>query len=264
MTQKRRAVTKRVPKNRKKRSKGATVLLSVLFTFLLTAVFVCLYLLVFMVSYVNGDSKINLEEYKENQDQTTIIYAYDTNNEVTELSRLHGEQNRVWVTYSENPDESVIPQNLANAYIALEDKRFYDHGGVDWFRTLSSAVKYHFKQGGSTLTQQLIKNLTGENGKTVNRKFYEILSALNLEKNASKQTILEAYMNTVYMSHGCYGVQTASEKYFGKNVQDLNLAECASLAAITQSPSKYDPLIHPEENKKRQKVCLDNMLKQGK
>ena len=264
MTQKRRAVTKRAPKNRKKRSKGATVLLSVLFTVLLTAVFVCLYLLVFMVSYVNGDSKINLEEYKENQDQTTIIYAYDTNNEVTELSRLHGEQNRVWVTYSENPDESVIPQNLANAYIALEDKRFYDHGGVDWFRTLSSAVKYHFKQGGSTLTQQLIKNLTGENGKTVNRKFYEILSALNLEKNASKQTILEAYMNTVYMSHGCYGVQTASEKYFGKNVQDLNLAECASLAAITQSPSKYDPLIHPEENKKRQKVCLDNMLKQGK
>ena len=83
MTQKRRAVTKRVPKNRKKRSKGATVLLSVLFTFLLTAVFVCLYLLVFMVSYVNGDSKINLEEYKENQDQSTIIYAYDTNNEVT-------------------------------------------------------------------------------------------------------------------------------------------------------------------------------------
>lgn len=124
MTQKRRAVTKRVPKNRKKRSKGATVLLSVLFTVLLTAVIVCLYLLVFMVSYVNGDSKINLEEYKENQDQTTIIYAYDTNNEVTELSRLHGEQNRVWVTYSENPDESVIPQNLANAYIALEDKRF--------------------------------------------------------------------------------------------------------------------------------------------
>lgn len=176
-----------------------------------------------MVSYVNGDSKINLEEYKENQDQTTIIYAYDTNNEVTELSRLHGEQNRVWVTYSENPDESVIPQNLANAYIALEDKRFYDHGGVDWFRTLSSAVKYHFKQGGSTLTQQLIKNLTGENGKTVNRKFYEILSALNLEKNASKQTILEAYMNTVYMSHGCYGVQTASEKYFGKMCRTLIL-----------------------------------------
>ena len=115
---------------------------------------------------------------------------------------------------------------------------FYDHGGVDWFRTLSSAVKYHFKQGGSTLTQQLIKNLTGENGKTVNRKFYEILSALNLEKNASKQTILEAYMNTVYMSHGCYGVQTASESISEKNVQDLNLAECASLAAITQSPSK--------------------------
>ena len=121
MTQKRRAVTKRVPKNRKKRSKGTTIML------ILFIRAIILYLLVFMVSYVNGDSKINLEEYKENQDQTTIIYAYDTNNEVTELSRLHGEQNRVWVTYSENPDESVIPQNLANAYIALEDKRFYDH-----------------------------------------------------------------------------------------------------------------------------------------
>ena len=87
-------------------------MLSVLFTVLLTAVIVCLYLLVFMVSYVNGDSKINLEEYKENQDQTTIIYAYDTNNEVTELSRLHGEQNRVWVTYSENPDEALYRKIL--------------------------------------------------------------------------------------------------------------------------------------------------------
>lgn len=257
---------KKRPVNKKKKhhSKAVTALLAVLLTGLLSLVIVCLYLLIFMISYVNGDSKINLEEYKENQDQTTIIYSYDSNNEVTELARLHGEQNRVWVTYKENADESVIPQNLAKAYIALEDKRFYKHGGVDWFRTMSSAVKYQFKQGGSTLTQQLIKNLTGENGATFNRKFYEILSALNLEKNASKETIIEAYMNTVYMSHGCYGVQTASEKYFGKNVQDLNLAECAALAAITQSPSKYDPLLHPDKNRERQLTCLDNMLKQEK
>ncbi len=256
------------PKKRKrinpKHRKSISVLLALALTAILTVMTVGIYFLSFAVSYVNGESKVDLEEYKENQDQTTFIYAYDENNEVLELARLHGEQNRVWVTYRENPDESVIPQNLANAYIALEDKRFYNHSGVDWFRTASALIKDRGTTGGSTLTQQLIKNLTGENKRTLNRKFYEILMALNLEKNVSKETILEAYMNTVYMSHGCYGVQTASEVYFGKNVQDLNLAECASLAAITQSPSKYDPLLHPEENRKRQMTCLDNMLHQKK
>lgn len=262
------AQKKPAPKKRKKinskHRKNITVLLALALTALLTVMTVGIYFLSFAVSYVNGDAKVNLEEYKENQDQTTIIYAYDANNEVLELARLHGEQNRVWVAYRENPDESVIPQNLADAYIALEDKRFYKHSGVDWFRTASALVKDMGKTGGSTLTQQLIKNLTGENKRTLNRKFYEILMALNLEKNVSKETILEAYMNTVYMSHGCYGVQTASEVYFGKNVQDLNLAECASLAAITQSPSKYDPLLHPDKNRNRQMTCLDNMLEQKK
>lgn len=248
----------------KKQRNTITVLLCFALTALLTVLIVGIYFLAFATSYVNGEPKVNLEEYKENQDQTTIIYAYDQNNEVLELARLHGEQNRVWVTYRENPDESVIPQNLANAYIALEDKRFYDHNGVDWFRTASAIIKDKGNTGGSTITQQLIKNLTGENKRTLNRKFYEILTALNLEKNVSKETVLEAYMNTVYMSHGCYGVQTASEKYFGKNVENLNLAECAALAAITQAPSKYDPLIHPEENRKRQTTCLKNMCKQGK
>lgn len=250
-------------KQRKPRN-GITALLCAVFTALLTMLIVGVYFLVFMISYVDGEPKVNLEEYKENQDQTTIIYAYDSNDEVLELARLHGEQNRVWVTYRENPDESVIPQHLADAYIALEDKRFYKHNGVDWFRTASAIIKDKGNTGGSTITQQLIKNLTGENKRTLNRKFYEILMALNLEKNVSKETVLEAYMNTVYMSHGCYGVQTAAEKYFGKNVEDLNLAECASLAAITQAPSKYDPLLHPEENRKRQMTCLDNMLAQGK
>ncbi len=255
---------KRQKKLAKKDRNVITVLLALALTALLTVMTVSIYFLSFMVSYVNGDAKVNLEEYKENQDQTTFIYAYDSNNEVTELARLHGEQNRVWVTYRENPEESVIPQNLANAYVALEDKRFYEHKGVDWFRTTSAIVKDRGRTGGSTLTQQLIKNLTGENKRTLNRKFYEILMALNLEKNVSKETILEAYMNTVYMSHGCYGVQTASEKYFGKNVEDLNLAECASLAAITQAPSTYDPLIHPEDNRKRQLKCLEKMLEEEK
>ena len=242
---------------------AVTVLLACALTALLTVLIVGIYVLAFAVSYVNGEAKVNLEEYKQNQDQTTFIYAYDDNGETVQLARLHGEQNRVWVTYREYPEESTIPQNLANAYIALEDKRFYSHHGVDWFRTLSAVIKDRGSTGGSTITQQLIKNLTGENKRTLNRKFYEILMALNLEKNVSKETVLEAYMNTVYMSHGCYGVQTAAETYFGKNVQDLNLAECASLAAITQSPSKNDPLLHPEENRKRQLTCLANMEEEG-
>ena len=104
----------------KKRRITITALLALALTAILTASTVGIYVLSFMVSYVNGEPQVNLEEYKENQDQTTFIYAYDANNEVTEIARLHGEQNRIWVTYRENPDESVIPQDLANAYIALE------------------------------------------------------------------------------------------------------------------------------------------------
>lgn len=256
---------KRKPLSKKNRIR-ITVLLAMALTALLTVMTVSTYFLVFMVSYVNGEAKVNLEEYKENQDQTTIIYAYadnSENSEVVELARLHGEQNRVWVTYRENSEDSVIPQYLADAYVALEDKRFYSHKGVDWFRTASATFKDKGKTGGSTITQQLIKNLTSENKRTLNRKFYEILMALNLEKNISKETILEAYMNTIYMSHGCYGVQTASEVYFGKNVEELSLAECAALAAITNRPSEYDPLLHPENTRKRQLSCLEKMLDEG-
>lgn len=264
--------TKQTKTIKKKRKTSLTVLLAVAITALVSAAVIGIYFLVFAVSFVNGESKINLEEYKQNQDQTTFIYAYDANDEPFELTRLHGEQNRIWVAYNEtDPEASVIPQNLANAYIALEDVRFRKHDGVDWSRTISATAENIVKKilhkgkgsGGSTLTQQLIKNLTGENERILSRKFYEILLALNLEKNVSKETILEAYMNTVYMSHGCYGVQTASENYFGKNVQDLNLAECAALASITKAPSANDPLSHPEKNRARQVYCLDNMLKEG-
>ena len=252
---------KRKKKQRKPLSPGARRALTVVFALALTAMLtltiISCYILGFCASYINGDPKINISEYKENQAQTTIIYAYDKNNEVVELKRLHGEQNRVWIEIKE------IPDNLKKAYIALEDKRFRKHSGVDWLRTAKAVMTFGESGGGSTLTQQLIKNLTGENGITVSRKFYEILNALNLEKNVSKDTILEAYLNTVYMSHGCYGVKTASEKYFGKQVSQLNAAECACIAAITQNPSKFDPLNHYEDNRKRQLTCLENMLEEG-
>lgn len=237
--------------------KFLTVLLSIAFTGILCVGIIGIYILGFCASYVNGDVKMNIEEYKENQAQTTIIFAYDQNNEPKELTRLHGEQNRVWISLDQ------IPDSLENAYIALEDKRFLKHDGVDWIRTFKSVITFGKSGGGSTLTQQLIKNLTGENGYTISRKFYEILNALNLEKNSDKNTILEAYLNTVYMSHGCYGVKTASERYFGKDVSEINVAEAACLAAITKNPTKNDPISHPEENRKRQLACLNYMLEEG-
>lgn len=243
-------------KKHKKMNKALLAVLAVLFTGFLTCVIIGSYVLFDVIRTVNGDRLIDLEFYKQNQDQTTIIYANDAENNPVELARLHGAQNRVWVS------KDNMSEWMGKAFVSLEDKRFEKHNGVDWVRTILGVAKSKFKQGGSTITQQLIKNLTGESGRTVNRKYNEILSALNLEKYYDKDVILEAYLNTAYLSHGCYGVKTAAETYFGKDVSELNLAECASLAAITQSPGEYDPLWNPENNKKRQEYCLRSMLEQ--
>lgn len=249
--------SKKTKKSRPGLRKFGTVICSILLVFILTGSIVGLYVLKNASDFVNGDVAIDLDEYKANQSQTTIMYTLDDNGNEVELARLHGEENRIWVNLED------IPENLQNAYIALEDKRFKTHSGVDWFRTISVVAVHHFSQGGSTITQQLIKNLTGENGRTFIRKYNEILNALNLEKHFSKDTILETYLNTLYLDGGCYGVQTAAEYYFGKNVSELNLAECASIAAITQEPSTYDPLTNPDKNRERQLECLGDMLEQG-
>lgn len=217
-----------------------------------------LYVLKHMSDFVNGQVAIDLDEYKEHQSQTTILFAYDSYGNEVELARLHGEENRIWVDLDE------MPKNLQNAFIALEDVRFRKHSGVDWRRTISVMVlPQNDGQGGSTITQQLIKNLTGAREVTYIRKFNEIKNALNLEKHYSKETIFEAYLNTLYLDAGCYGVQTASEYYFGKNVSELNLAECACIAAITQAPRANNPILNPEENKTRSDYCLKVMLSEG-
>lgn len=215
-------------------------------------------MLKYTTAFVNGEVAIDLDEYKANQSQTTIMYTLDDDGNEIELIRLHGEENRIWV------DLVDIPKNLQNAYIALEDQRFKSHSGVDWIRTIGVIiVPSNSGQGGSTITQQLIKNLTGERDVTYIRKFNEIKNALNLEKHYSKETILEAYLNTLYLDAGCYGVQTASEYYFGKNVDELNLAECACIAAITKAPRDYNPILNPENNTERANYCLECMLEQG-
>lgn len=218
----------------------------------------CNYVYNYAMEYMaDPDNLIDLDMYKANQAQTSIIYAYDSNKQLVELLRLHGEENRVWIEYEE------IPQDMIDAFRDLEDKRFEEHQGVDWKRTIGGVIKSKFQQGGSTITQQLIKNITGEDGRTVSRKFYEILNALTVEQNYHKKTIMEFYLNTVYLGNGCYGVKTAAEVYFGKNVEDLNAAECAVIASITQAPGALDPLTEPEANRERQEYCLSCMLENG-
>ena len=243
-----------------KKKKILRILLAIAFTGILTCVIIGVNILGNMISIANGEKIIDLEFYKENQDQTTIIYAKNEEDKFVELTKLHGEENRVWV------DMENMSEWMPKAFVAIEDSRFYDHKGVDWFSStfgiLRSVLADGDIRGGSTITMQLIKNLTGEKGVTLNRKFNEILYALNMEKYYEKPEILEAYLNTIYLSHNCYGVQTAAETYFGKHVADLNLAECASIAVITQEPAARDPLWKPEANKERQEWCLGKMLEQ--
>lgn len=230
------------------------ILLGIIIVIAVVGIICSSVLFVYGYSIVHGDVVFNLDDEASSQNQTSFIYGYDDNNEPVEITRLHGEENRIWL------DIDDMTPYLSKAFIATEDERFEKHHGVDWIRTVGVLVKpTNSGQGGSTITQQLIKNLTDENDVTFVRKFNEILSALNLEKHYSKDQIMEAYLNTIYLSHGCYGVKTAAETYFGKDVKDLNIAECATLAGITQFPTKYDPLLNPENNKKKQEYILGKM-----
>ena len=259
-----------IPKGKKSKKKKRKKKHPVIFTIFL--IFFCIFVagmltfisvggsvLSYVDSVINGGITIDLDTYKNSQNQTSIMYGYDSEKNVVELARLHGEENRIWVDYDE------MPQNLLNAFVCLEDKRFYEHPGVDWIRTIGVIVNPElWGQGGSTITQQLIKNLTNDNEATFNRKFNEILRALNLEKNYSKKEILEAYLNTVSLGAGCYGVKTAAETYFGKEVDELTLLECATLAGITQAPYSQNPYADFEKCMDRKNICLWYMYDEGK
>ncbi len=190
---------------------------------------------------------------------TSIVYVKNTKGDWEEYQRLHGEENRIWVELDK------IPQTLIDAFISIEDERFYSHVGVDWKRTLSAFLNqfmgfYDSNQGGSTITQQLIKNLTGEKEQSPKRKAKEILRALIIEKKLNKDQILEAYLNTISLGNGICGVQVAANYYFNKDVSELTLVECASIAGITKNPSAYNPEDKPEGNKERRNTVLSKML----
>ena len=214
-------------------------------------------LTIYVVRYVKPD-KIELS--KEKLDYTTILYANDTSGKPQEMTRLRSDQNRIWV------DLKNVPQNLRNAFISTEDMRFYEHEGVDYRRTFGAVINYFVpfnknSGGGSTITQQLVKNVTGKNEVSPMRKIQEMVTALDLEKRYSKDQILESYLNTINLGEG-YGVQAAANAYFGEDVSKLDLAQCALLAGLTKAPSSYNPFLHPDRAQARQKIVLLNMLNQ--
>lgn len=217
--------------------------------------------------YSQKDSSVDFDLSQLQLNYTTFIYGNGENDDSSNpvlLTTLSGGEDRVWVDYDQ------IPQSMKDAIVAIEDKRFWEHKGVDWMRTVSAAanlfgiIKGDSSYGGSTITQQLIKNLTGESEDSITRKVKEIFRALNLEKKYSKEEILTAYLNVVNFGSGCNGVEAAAKNYFNKDIADCDIAECAAIAGITQNPSAYNPLLHPEANKKRQQIVLGAMHDQGK
>lgn len=198
---------------------------------------------------------------------STFVYDAEGN----QIAKLDAEgSNRVPVSMS------MIPENLAHAFVAIEDERFYEHNGIDMIGIVRAGVKgltngFHFSEGASTITQQLIKNnvltsWTSESDKgfavKVKRKIQEQYLAVKLEEEMDKDKILENYMNTINLGQNTLGVQAASKRYFGKNVYELSLSECCVIAAITQNPSRYNPITHPEDNADRRAKVLRNMLEQ--
>ena len=188
----------------------------------------------------------------------TASNVYDTKGQLIE--RLYVE-NRTQISLQKTPIY------LQQAFIAIEDSRFYKHFGIDPIGILRAALinlkNGRIVEGGSTITQQLAKNLYLTHERTFSRKIYEALLTLKLELLYSKQEILEMYLNNIYFGHGTYGIETASKKYFGKSAQDLNLAESALLAGLPRSPEYYSPFRNYEAAKKRQELVLDSMVRAG-
>ena len=213
----------------------------------------------YIKNFLTPNMDLSLEDYQLSESST--IWYQNSAGEWQQLKALVGNYKRIWADIDE------IPEHMQHALVAIEDKRFYEHKGVDWYRTSGAFVEMFARMetgsGGSTITQQLIKNLTGKDEITIQRKLTEIFGALELEKKYNKQEIIEWYLNAVYFGEGCYGVQAAAQTYFGKDVSELTLAESAAIVGITNKPTYYDPFYNADNNKERQEVILREMYEQG-
>lgn len=213
--------------------------------------------------YLQDDviAKAGVELNNGDMERTSFIYYVDDDGQIQTLQTVYTSTDRQWATFDE------IPKDLVNAAVAIEDKRFFEHQGVDWFTTAKACAKMFMgdsSMGGSTITQQLIKNRTGKDSITVQRKVLEWFNAIALERNYSKNEVLEWYFNTIYLGEQCYGVKSAAAAYFGKELEYLTTAECAALISITNNPSMFDPYDEPEQNRERQLIVLGEMRDLGK
>lgn len=248
---------------RKEKRSGKQLAMLVLKTFLICMLVGCLIVggyvgyIISTVDFSIGDSMSMV-----NLNLTGVVYWQNPDTEEwEEYEYLSSANNRIW------SDIDTIPNYLEDAFIAIEDQRFMNHHGVDWKRTIGATFNELFgggsTYGGSSITQQLVKNMTGEKERSYDRKIKEIVRALAIEKKMSKQQILELYLNSIYLGQGCYGVESASQIYFNKSVSELTLAEAASIAGITQYPALYDPFANPDKNIEKQRTVLYKMLELG-
>lgn len=239
-------------------------LLTLLLIILLTGLmFMCIFAY-YVKSTLMEDVDLTLTDFTVEL-STSILYldedAESPDEQWKELCMIQGTKFRVW------KDLEEIPLNMQHAIVAIEDRRFYEHKGVDWYRTVGAFANMFLTMrndfGGSTITQQLIKNLTQEDDITVQRKLMEIFRALDLEKKYDKDELIEYYLNAVFFGRNCWGVEAAAQTYFGKSISECSLAECASIAGITNNPSRYDPFVSVANNKERRLTILWEMYDQG-
>lgn len=255
---------------------AAKIAVGAAFTVVLICVICGLVLVGALGTYLQDDiltkaSDWSIDDY--GMDETSFIYYVDNDGNIQLLQQIYTTTDRQPATLDE------IPQAMIDATVAIEDKRFYEHQGVDWITTIKACANMFFggdtQFGGSTITQQLVKNVTEEKSVTVQRKVMEIFRAQMFEREYDKDLIMEQYLNRIFLGKGCYGVKSAAAAYFGKELQSLTVAECASLISITNNPSLYNPystnvfMFRGEErdgaqrNRYRQLNVLSEMLKQG-
>ncbi len=215
-----------------------------------------------LADYLEGDilpqAGVQLEGF--DLSQPSYIYYIDESDNIQVLQRLHADTESEWAEFKE------IPQSMIHAAVSIEDHRFFEHQGVDWFTTVKACVGMFVGgngAGGSSITQQLIKNLMLTQDKnaddvTVQRKVLEIFRATEFEKKYDKSVVLEWYLNYIYLGNRCTGVKAAAERYFGKELEDLTPAECACIISITNNPSIFNPISNKEITYKGEtKTCAE-------
>lgn len=237
-----------------------TTISSMLLILVITLCIVVTVVTVYILDFADNGFDADLKEAE--MDFVSYVYAYDADGIEQEVRRITAGENRIWVDYED------IPSNVVNAIIATEDKRFWEHEGVDWSRTIYALAADIFsssgeRQGGSTITQQLIKNITDDDEQTWERKLREIFRALSLEEKYTKIDILESYLNRIPYSNNIYGVGSAAQYYFGKDIKDVDIAEAAILAGIIKNPGRRSPYYDLEMCKERQNTALYNLYEQG-